>query len=495
MPHNSTDMIHNARQEFDHLLGYLRGQADRGATAYQVECSLFTHLLALGRMLLGLFFALCAERSARQGVHDEAGHRLALHSWKARRLVSIFGEIDLERPYFWQPGASGHTPMDEAVSLPEDGYSDLLREHVELLATKMAYEQACLVLEHVLGVGLSTSSVARLVGGDATDVEAFYEQQAPPAPSQEAEVLVVQADGKGVPMRPSESGPKASPRQQHKVPVRLGKGQKRTKKKEAVVTSLYTAARRVRSADDVIASFFNEAKHTDEPAGAVGRRPQGKKRWATLEGKEAAFRRLCEQAQRRDGAHIVDRVALSDGCVALQDRFREAFPRFTLVLDFVHVSEYLWKAANALLGEADAGRAAWVKTQTRALLSSEHGPVVEVLEQASQREQDVPAQVARYFRRNVEAMDYARYLARGWPIASGVIEGACRHLVKDRCEASGMRWSRAGAEHLLALRAVEVNGDWEAYHRYRRQERHLRLYGRSLEEVEPLEEQTLRLAA
>lgn len=124
-----------------------------------------------------------------------------------------------------------------------------------------------------------------------------------------------------------------------------------------------------------------------------------------------------------------------------------------------------------------------------------HERVVAALEQASQHSDDVAAQVARYFRRNVEAMDYAQYLARGWPIASGVIEGACRHLVKDRCEASGMRWSRVGAEHVLALRAVAVNEDWQAYHCYRRQQRHLRLYRSPLEEAERLEEQSLRLAA
>jgi hypothetical protein len=102
---------------------------------------------------------------------------------------------------------------------------------------------------------------------------------------------------------------------------------------------------------------------------------------------------------------------------------------------------------------------------------------------------------ARYFERNAAQMDYRRYLARGWPIASGVIEGACRHLVKDRCEASGMRWHRAGAEQMLALRAVALNGDWEAYHDYRRRQRHLRRYGRPLGNVELPEEQTLRWAA
>ena len=88
-------------------------------------------------------------------------------------------------------------------------------------------------------------------------------------------------------------------------------------------------------------------------------------------------------------------------------------------------------------------------------------------------------------------MDYPTYLAQGWPIASGVIEGACRHFVKDRCELSGMRWTQVGAENLLRLRAVAENGDWDAYHRYRQQQRHCRLYGSSVSTQEPLEVQAL----
>lgn len=489
MPHNSTDMIHNAREEFDHLLAYLRGQAQEGATAYQVERDLFKQLLALGRMLLRLFFALCAQRSAQEVVHADTGERLPVHRHTRRRYVSLFGEIELERPYFWQRGRTGRIPMDETLSLPEDAYSDLLREHVDLLSAQMAYEGAAAVLEHLLGFRLSTSTLARLARRDAAAVVAFYEQQRPPQPDREAEILVLQADGKGVPMRPSEQG------QQAKPPVRLGKGQKRTKKKEAVVTSLYTMEPRVRSAEDVIASFFKEPQSGDRPGDAQAPRPQGKKLWATLEGKQTAFERLAEQAQRRDGAHVVHRVALSDGCAALQERFRAQFPRFELILDFVHVSEYLWKAATALFDERDRAREAWVVARTRELLSGGHAQVVAQLHQQSRRPDDVPAQVARYFEGHAEAMDYARYLARGWPIASGVIEGACRHLVKDRCEASGMRWSLAGAEQVLALRAVHVNGDWQAYHRYRRQRRHRRLYGHPLDQADDPEEQTLRLAA
>jgi hypothetical protein len=98
---------------------------------------------------------------------------------------------------------------------------------------------------------------------------------------------------------------------------------------------------------------------------------------------------------------------------------------------------------------------------------------------------------AGYFERNLPYMDYHVYLANGWPIASGVIEGACRHFVKDRCELSGMRWTQDGAEHLLRLRAVAENDDWDAYHRFRKRQRHMRLYQCPFPESETLEMQAL----
>jgi hypothetical protein len=512
MPCNSTTMIRTARQEFDHLLDSLREHAEGRSTAYQVERDLFTRLLALGRLLLKIFFAHCARRSAQQKVTSSDGMSLSVHSHKPRRYVSVFGEIEIERPYFWARGEAGRFPMDEALSLPEDTYSDLLREQADLLSGKMAYGEASAVIEELLGLSLSTSVFTRLVERDGGEVQAFYADRSPPKPSSEAPVLVAQADGKGVPMRPASERP-VSRKLGKRSPVRLGKGQKRTKKKEAVVTSLHTTGRRVRSVEEVLDSFFSPPEASSPPgaasressqessrgspskAGPQNEGPQNKKVWATLEGKDVAFDRLSEQVQRRNGPHVTDRVALSDGCRALQDRFREQLPRFELILDFVHVTEYLWKAANALFEEAGEERLDWVIERSRELLTGGHEAVLARLRRASTRSDDACAQAARYFERNAEAMDYARYLARGWPIATGVIEGACRHLVKDRCEMSGMRWNAQGAEQVLGLRAVWTNGDWDAYHQRRREQRHQRLYGRPLETTDTLEEQMWRMAA
>jgi hypothetical protein len=265
--------------------------------------------------------------------------------------------------------------------------------------------------------------------------------------------------------------------------VRLGKGDKRTKKKESIVTTLYTIEPNRRTPEDVVASIFHKdekSKGQKEPNDRV--RPRHKQVWATLAGKDTALQRLAAQVSVREGAHIQQRLALTDGAEALQQRILRYFPNFTLILDFIHANEYLWKVGNSLFTEKDPRRLAWVEARTLKILSGQTDQIIaefRTLAQAPktrkmQREQLTTT--ANYFERNLPHMAYDHYLAQGWPIASGVIEGACRHVVKDRCELSGMRWSQTGAEDLLRLRVVAINGDWADYHQFRQRQRHQRLY-------------------
>jgi hypothetical protein len=244
------------------------------------------------------------------------------------------------------------------------------------------------------------------------------------------------------------------------------------------VTTAYTIAKAPRTPDAVIQSLFDQ----ERPQLAPPPKPQHKHLWATLEGKDTALARLAHQVAAREGPHIQHRVALCDGCEALQKRIEQHFPEFELLLDFIHPNEYLWDTANALWGEDHPDRDAWVREKTRQMLHSQTADLIAEFRQLAEqdactvRQRNQLLKTAGYFERNLTYMDYATYLARGWPIASGVIEGACRHFVKDRLELSGMRWTLAGAENLLRLRAVAENEDWDAYHDFRRRQRHTRLY-------------------
>jgi len=285
---------------------------------------------------------------------------------------------------------------------------------------------------------------------------------------------VVQADGKGVPMV-QPSTPKPS--------VRLAKGQKRTKKKEAVVTSLYTISPYERTPQEVVDALLRTA---DRPEPAARPQPVGKELRATLEGKAAAMNLLAQRVAQRDGPHIQQHVALTDGAEALQQQVVTYFPQYTLILDIMHATAYLWDTANALLGETHPHRLVWVHAYLEPLLAGQTDAVINALEAEGHDpthtglQRQAVRRTVGYYRRNRPYMRDNEYLARGWPIGTGVVEGACGHLVKDRMEPSGMRWTHAGAQGVLDLRAVRLNGHWEAYWQFHRHQQHQRLYGLSI---------------
>jgi hypothetical protein len=375
------------------------------------------------------------------------------------------------------------------LSLPERCYSDLLPDWTAYDATDGAYRETVVSLERFFGLQLSVQALEANLAADAQDVAAFYAQ--PPTardPRAAGSILVVQADGKGVPMvQPPECG----------RPLRRSKGQKPTRKKEAVVTSLYSLAPYVRTAEEVHAALMRQEPR---PEASSRPRPIAKELRASLEGKAVTVELLRQRAALREGPHLQHRIALSDGAESLQDKLKLAFPAHTLVLDIIHASEYLWETATALLGETSPERTPWVSAKLLLLLQGRVSTVLSQLRhQASKPEWTAVQQKAirrtiGYYERNQAYMRYDEYLARGWPIGTGVVEGACGHLVKDRMEQAGMRWTQAGAQAMLDLRAVRLNGDWDAYWQFHQQQQHQRLYGSSTPAASP-EAQMLQMAA
>ena len=461
------------RQEFEMLLKFVTSAQAREATADHIERSLFKRLLALGAKLLTLFFVMRSESCSREPIEELDGQMLPYQHDTKRSYFSIFGKVPIVRPYFYKKGLGGRNPLDAELGLGADCYSDLVREIADYLGVYNVFHKSGDILWRLLGLNLSTRVIEENIGEDAVDVEAYYAQKPAPVPQAEAEILVIQADGKGVPIIYEEPAPAQ--------PVRLGKGQKRGRKKEAIVTSVYTIPPQPRTPQQVVDSFFHRSQ-PDPKEKVVRPKPQNKHIWATLDGKDAALDRLRPLVTAREGAHIQHRVALCDGCEALQTRLQACFETFTLILDFIHADEYLWAVANSLLGENHPHRLDWMAAHTLQILSGQTAQVIAEFRQMVQTghysvaQQTQLTKTANYFERNLPYMDYPTYLKHGWPIASGVIEGACRHFVKDRCELSGMRWERVGVENLLRLRAVAENNDWDDYHHFRKHQRHLRLY-------------------
>jgi hypothetical protein len=487
MSSNPDEIVAQMQQDFHQLIAYVRDDMTRTAT--EVERTLFQRLLALGLQLLRLFFLTRAALRPPTPI-TTTGMPLPFHSRRPIDYFSVFGKLSFARHYFYRSDAGGLCPLDAALSLPARCYSDLLRDWMAYDSTDGAYRETSTTLERILGLSLSIQSLERVVVTDACDVAAFYEQLPQTAPPTAlGSILVAQADGKGLPMvQPSRTS----------TPVRLGKGQKRTKKKEAIVTALYTISPYLRTAQDVLAALLHEPRTADEQQRPC---PVQKELRATLDGKATALSRLAQRAALRDGRHILSRVALTDGAEALQVQMQTQLPSYTLVLDIIHVTDYLWESATALVGEKSAERTPWVRRHLERILSGQTAGVITVLEQLAQAEERTATQVAAlrktigYYRRNLPYMQYDVYLARGWPIGTGVVEGACGHVVKDRMEQAGMRWTKAGAQAMLDLRAVRLSGDWDAYWEFHRHKEHERLYGTAQPLPARVESQVVRLAA
>jgi len=488
MSSNPDEIVQQMHTDFQSLIAYVRDAESRTRTAAEVECTLFRRLLALGLELLRLFFLTRAAVRPSTPTTTATGTPIPAHDRRPIDYVSVFGKLSFARQYFYAAGSGGVCPLDAALSLPARCYSDLLRDWLAYDCTDGAYRETSTTVQRLLGLNLSIQSLERVVADDACDVAAFYDRHPDPLPpTSMGTILVAQADGKGIPM----VQPLAAP-----SPVRLGKGQKRTKKKEAIVTALYTIAPYPRTPQDVLAALLHDPRPPDLPQRP---RPIQKELRATLDGKAAAITRLAQRARIRDGRHIQDRVALTDGAEPLQVQMQTQLPTATLVLDIIHATEYLWDTATALLGETNPGRTPWVRGHLEAILMGHTATVITALEREAQQPDRTATQGAAlqttigYYQRNLAYMHYADYLARGWPIGTGVVEGACGHLVKDRMEQAGMRWTKAGAQAMLDLRAVRLTGDWDAYWAFHREQEHARLYGAVHPVPERAETQMLQL--
>ena len=315
----------------------------------------------------------------------------------------------------------------------------------------------------------------------AQDFDAFY-TSGPRPPAGPADVVIISVDGKGVVMRPGALRPataSAAAKASSKLETRLSKGEKRNRKRMAEVGAVYTVTPVPRVATDVLASASDGA---DPPQAA----PKANAKWLTasvVNDAATVVTTVFDEAEQRDPTHQRPWVALVDGNNHQIDRIRAEATRrnvkVTTIIDFIHVIEYLWRAAWSFYDEGDPAAEAWVHDKALNVLHGKAPTVAAAirrkatclqLDKATRANAD---RAATYLLNKKSYLNYPSALANGWPIATGVIEGACRHLVKDRMDITGARWGLNGAEAVLQLRAVRVNGDFDAYWQFHLdQERH-----------------------
>lgn len=485
--------IDQALTLFWNLVQRVQDAAERQQPIHQVEEIIFRDLLSIGLVMLRSF--LDASGQGDMGptltipgeTPAEPPQVLPrLEEPRCRAYLSIFGEVTIERTGYG-PDRLDAAPLDARLHLPRRPYSYLLQRWLGAFVIDDAHAEAVKKLGMILGLSIPVKASEDLNREQASDVEPFQDRLPVPEPCEEGSIVVVTADCKGVPLvrsalaaaEPEAEPVKASTRScpSHH---RRGKGQKANKKRMAVVGAVYTIDPFVRKTDEVIDELQRKKAGKRRPD------PQHKRlRADLLVGKGALFLWLAEELCRRNPKGTKPVVFLSDGERALHDRQGEYLPEgVTCLLDLWHVMERLWKVAWCLFeeGKQKAEAERWVESRLRMLLDGKVGSVIGSLRQTLTKRKlrgsrrKTMQEVIGYFDHNRSRMRYDEYLAAGYPIGSGVIEGACRHLVKDRLERAGMRWHPDGAQAMLDLRATYLNEEWEAFWTYHVEREDDRLY-------------------
>jgi hypothetical protein len=473
-----------AQQRFDSLLNLVHQASQHGQRIDTVERDLMRHLLALGHDLLTAFVARQGDGDAGPEVETTDGQTARrLPERHDRRYVSIFGELTITRVvYGTREGQKiERVPLDERLGLPEGDFSYVLEDWGQRFCLKESFAEAGRSLEMLLGLGLGRRTLEQMNRAVAGYAPAFRAAIEPPSPEEEGPLLVVTADGKGVPMRkPVPDGP-----QPHHRPTR---GEKRNKKQMACVGAVYSIKPFVRTADDILDEVVREKRAKDRP------RPQHKHVWAEMvrevageppvTAKDGLFCQLHDELAIRNPGQDRPVICLMDGERSLWDAQGAYFPEAVGVLDLFHVLERVWGVAHCLHKEGSDEAEAYVEERLRELLEGRVGAVIEEFRRCITGEhlrgtkRQVVKSAIEYLENNRGHLKYDEYLAAGYPIGSGVAEGACRHLVKDRLEQTGMRWTVAGAQAMLHVRALYLNDQWEDFLEFRVEQEQNRLYHR-----------------
>ena len=316
------DIIAAAQGQFDELITFA-AQSSSEKPLHEMERNIFRQLLALGQTLLRIFLVAVGAGDVGAVHTDKSGIVRRRKGVQSRAYCSIFGKIQIKRCRYWERGTDSVFPLDAVIKLPRNCYSYLLQEWGMLIGAQEAWSKVTSFLKEMFQIDLWSSSLERIASDTVEDVEEFYDEQRPPAVTEEGELLVVTLDGKGVPIKKGEPTKKK---------VRRKKGEKPGKKKMATVTAAYTIDRHERGVDDIVKEPTRDDLSDEHPSVDDRPIPQNKIVKATLEGKELAVKDLAEQVRKRDPEDHKEGVALMDGEPKLRALIATYLPSFCIII-------------------------------------------------------------------------------------------------------------------------------------------------------------------
>jgi hypothetical protein len=513
--------IFKAQEQFQQMCEFLKQALAEGQRLDQVERGLFPQAMSMCLEFLRSFVVAHGDGDEGERLPREEETLQRLPEPHDKRYLSIFGELLISRwVYGTREGqAIGWSPLDAALGLPAGENSYVLEDWLQRLCIHDAFGESVESFRAWLGTTVSVRTAEHMNREMSEYVEGFRGEVIPPA-AEEAELLVVTADGKGVPMRRTlaerlhedsalaaggckdggeettvaastsasaeQSRPRVSPASAASARAAGEGGKRRGRKQMSYVGAVYSLARFPRTAEDILDEVRRRRRVPQRPT------PQHKHVWAEMtrfaegESLPAApdlFLGMAVECYFRNPGYEKPMVCVMDGERSLWNLAEEWFPRAVGILDLFHALKRLWEVADCFPAQQSPAAEQFVTHHLRMLLQGQVGYVLRNLrrlvkkyELKGSRKKTVQAAIT-YYENNRKHMRYDEYLAAGYPIASGVAEGACKHLVKDRMERAGMRWELEGAQAMLSLRAVYLNGLWDQFIAYRIATEQSRLYG------------------
>jgi len=487
-----------SRKCFGELEDWLASEEAAGLQHADLEEQLDVRGRELLRRLFQDRLDLTAAREERR--RDVTGQdgvpRTRAERGRTRPLVTRFGQVSVSRIAYRAPGRPNVHPADAALNLPEEKHSHGLRKLAAIESARGSHEAARDAIARATGVRIGKRQVEELARRCAAHVEAFYLFRVI-SPAPDSWPLVLTFDGKGIVMLPDALRPataKAAAAAENKLATRLSPGEKNGRKRMAELACVYDAAPVPRTPEDIISSPAQKRRKKKAQARkpkqkGKPREPQARGKWLTASVTDdipAVIAAAFDEAERRDPQHTRDWVVLIDGNnTQIEAVTAEAARRgvtVTILIDFIHVLEYTWKAAWSFFEKGEPAAEEWVADQARKILHGKASQVAAGIRRRATTYGYSPAEragadeAARYLDNKKDYLGYATALATGWPIATGIIEGACRHIVKDRMDITGARWGLEGAEAILKLRAVIATGDFEDYWRFHLRREHERIH-------------------
>ena len=440
------------------MLSKLQRAAERGEAVHEVEETTWSGLIEMGREMIVGYIKKQEEDVPRPKVIEHAGKKLhRLPRRRRRPYVSAFGPTPFWRDVYAERETQRQevVPLDAKLGMPEGNTSYLLQKWSGTKCVKESYQESRATLLEILGFAPSVNCLEDLVARAAEHAEVYFDQQEAVDPTTEEEILVATSDCKGVPMRHVDAPRR---RQGDDVPrpkgKRLKKGEKNGQKRMACVGGVYSVAPFRRTADDVLNEILRQEKQERRP------KPQNKRLRAVLtrqvddqevNAKDVVFDWLAQEVRQRDPQKQRTVVAIMDGETKLRDlQELNDWPGDR------HLGHLARDRIPLEAGPLFSPRREWQGGSVRGNLPAKAaaegnvGRVIGGIRQMatkgelSKHKCEKLEQYLSYFADRREYMKYDEYLAAGYPIGSGVVEGACRHLVKDRMEQTGMRWRIAG---------------------------------------------------